>query len=308
MRSYRRLAWRRDRELTGFLRDVAHRHAQVNVFNPSFARAGEALVVAYRAIPEGEGTIRAYAATIARPGEAAAVADLSAWGAEHGIAKVADPKVLRRGDAVYVTFNTGFVPKGEFNDIYLMQVFPRLGEPQRVVADFARQSVEKNWAFLTSTDRVSAVYRLHPYAEVVCSRGELGGGGDLVFALRTPARADSEAGAGLSIGTQLLADGGVHRLIAHEKVYDDAGKRSYYGRAVSIAGVGTDRVVVRAAPQRLIHTRRDAQPREGVHNPNLLSATYFSGLARRRSRIVLGYGINDVAAGIARVRGASLWP
>jgi len=308
MRSYRRLAWRRDRELTGFLRDVAHRHAQGNVFNPSFACAGDALVVAYRAIPEGDSAIRAYAAIRQRSGEAAAVSDLSAWGAEHGIEKVADPKVLLHGDAVYVTFNTGFVSAGEFNDIYLMQVHPRLGDPQRVVADFERQSVEKNWAFLTSDDHLSAVYRLHPYAEVACSGGELGGAGDLVFSLRTPVRTDSAAGEGLSIGTQLIADGREHRLIAHEKVYDEAGKRSYYGRAVSISGVGTDHVAVRAAPQRLIHTRRDAQPREGVHNPNLLSATYFSGLARRGDRIVLGYGINDVSAGIARVKGTALWP
>jgi len=307
MRSYRRLAWRRDRELSGFLRDIARRNAHVNVFNPSFVHVGDALVVAYRAIPEGEQGIRAYVAVRQHPAGETSIIDLSAWGAVHGIEKVADPKVLRNGRTAYVTFNTGFVPADQLNDIHLIRVFPELGEPQRVVADFERQSVEKNWAFRVDGEKLSAVYRLDPYAEVVCSDGELGGEGDLTFVLRTPPRADSEAGADLSIGTQLIAHGGEHRLIAHEKVYDE-GKRSYYGRAVSIAGVGTDDVTVRASPRRLIHTRRDAEPREGVHNPNLLSATYFSGLEQRGSRIVLGYGINDIAAGIARVRGTSLWP
>ncbi|MGO2467405.1 MAG: hypothetical protein ACTH7O_11820 [Microbacterium gubbeenense] len=307
MRSYRRLAWRRDRELSGFLRDVARHRSHVNVFNPSFVHTRDALVVAYRAIPEGETGIRAYVAVREHPAAAADVTDLSAWGAARGIDRVADPKVLLDGDAVYVTFNTGFVPADQFNDIHLMRVHPGIGEPQRVVADFDRQSVEKNWAFRAHGAALSAVYRLHPYAEVVRTGGDLGASGDLTFSLRVPARADSDKGADLSIGTQLIADGGAHRLIAHEKVYVE-GKRSYYGRAVTIEGVGTDDVAVRVAPRRLIHTLRDAEPREGVHNPNLLSATYFSGLERRGSGVVLGYGINDIASGIARVRGTSLWP
>lgn len=307
MRSYRRLAWRRDRELSGFLRGIARRNSHANVFNPSIVHVEDALVIAYRAIPEGEQGIRAYVAVREHPSATVNVIDLSAWGAEHGIDKVADPKVLRDGESVYVTFNTGFVPAEQFNEIYLVRVFPGLGEPQRVVADFDRQSVEKNWAFRVRGEALSAVYRLHPYAEAVCTEGRLGQVGALSFALRVPARADSAAGADLSIGTQLISDDGEHRLIAHEKVYDE-GKRSYYGRAVTISGVGTDDVTVRVAPKRLIHTLRDAEPREGVHNPNLLSATYFSGLEQRGSAVVLGYGVNDIASGIARVRGASLWP
>ena len=54
-------------------------------------------------------------------------------------------------------------------------------------------------------------------------------------------------------------------------------------------------------PDRLIHSLRDARPRRGAHNPNALFVTYFSGLTPCDDGYLVGYGINDVDYGFARL-------
>lgn len=313
--SVRTVARRRDDALTALVRDAAASAGQRGVFNPTFAHAGETIVVAYRAIPPGERGIRAYLAT--STGSAPVVTDLTALGDAAGIARVADPKLVTLGGSVYAAFNTGYVPHWQQNDIHLVRVHPDIGPIQRVAARFDRQAVEKNWAFFEAPGGVRAVYRLHPYAEVELVAGALGEGGDLTFDLRMPTAADSGAADGLSIGTPLAtaSAASTRLLIAHEKVVrpttidgERQERRAYFGRAVAVAGAGTDDVRVRVGRQRLIHSVPAALPREGVHNPNLMSATYFSGLEVDGDDAVLGYGINDTGFGVARVTGASLWP
>lgn len=305
---FRQVARLTDVSMLSALREVAETQGHSGVFNPSFGRLGSLLLIAYRAIPAGERRIRSFVA--ARPYEAAAftVTDLTAMGAEYGLVRVADPKLIDAGDALYVTFNTGF-SADTHNDIFVVRVAPNLGEFQRVVADFDRQRIEKNWAFLIGRDTTPmAIYQLHPYREVRLVSGQLDTADDLRFALREPTRADSALAANLSIGTQPLgAGGGRHHLVAHEK-WTILNRRSYFGRAVTVDGVGTDDVMVRAGRSRMIHRWQDALPRRTAHNRSLLSATYFSGLVRDRDDLILGYGVNDVDFSIARIDEEDVWP
>jgi hypothetical protein len=301
-----------DADITRFFDRVTSTHGQRGAFNPSIAYVDDATVFAYRALRKGENVIRAFLVISSGRNGSEKVLDLTEIGARFGVHRVADPKLVKLGDNLYVTFNTGFQAKGQ-NDIYLMSVYPVVGEPQRVIADFERQKVEKNWAFAQSQqDSLFAIYSLHPYAEVFLVKGEIGEGGDLHFARRVPQYADSSRAAGLSIGTQMLPSSrpnGGHLLVAHEKwVVPRRSKRMYFGRAVTVNGLGTEDVHVLRAPDRLIHHWKDALPRpRGVHNHNLLSATYFSGLARSGEDLKLGYGVNDRGLAVATVKESDIW-
>ncbi|NHI17555.1 hypothetical protein [Microbacterium excoecariae] len=298
MLGFTQLARRRDAAFVGAVRRIADRHDHVGVFNPSLGRVGETTLLAYRAIPRGERAIRAYLATWTTDPIAHELTDLTLFGEELGLPRVADPKIVTGADAAYVTFNTGFSKKVN-NDIFLLPVYPHVGRPQRLVADFDRQRVEKNWAFVLAEDREPfAIYQLAPYRELRISRGRLGDGADLTVSLREPASTVTNA-EGLTIGTQPVAVDGALRLMAHEK-WVVRGKRAYFGRAVRIDGAGTDDVRVAASRPRVVHRWREALPHEPVHNPNLLSATYFSGLLRDGDDLLLGYGINDTDFSIAR--------
>lgn len=305
--AFHQLARSVDGAMLAMLHDVAARHGHRGVFNPSFGMLGEQMLFAYRAIPETGIDIRSYVAVREEPGAGFAVTDLTAIGEDQGLVRVADPKVVDAGDALYVTFNTGFSAESD-NDLFLVQVLPRLGAFQRVVADFDRQRVEKNWAFILGGEGTPrAIYQLHPYREVHLSAGELGSTDDLHFSLRRPLSASSKAAANLSIGTQLIGDGaGGHLLIAHEK-WSVRGKRSYFGRAVRVKGTGGDEIQVDVGSRRLIHRWRDALPRRTAHNRNLLSATYFSGLLHDGDEVIVGYGVNDATCSIARMKATDLW-
>ncbi len=311
MFNFRTLSGNADAQLIGRLSSAASEAALGGVFNPSILRIEDGYVAAFRAIPAGTQAIRAYLVHLSAASSSASVHDLTAAGERAGIPKVADPKLVRIGAVVYATFNTGFVREGR-NELFLAPVYPKVGAPQRIVADFDRQRIEKNWAFFEGDSKtVRAVYQLHPYREVCLVQGQLGAEDDLVFASAPPARVHSNMSGTLTIGTQLLVRDDRALLMAHEKwVVPRSSKRTYFGRAVGLTGIGTSDIRVHAYPERLIHRWRDALPRRGVHNYNLLSATYFSGLSGEPDSedVVLGYGVNDARFSIVRLHEADLWP
>lgn len=309
MMSFRALHSHADQEIVRLLTTITDDAGQTQPFNPSVISVDDATVFAYRAVPRDNRGIRSYLAITRHADSAVDVVDLTAAGEESGIKRVADPKLFVVDDAVYATFNTGFAPRGTQNDIYIVRVFPTLGPMQRVIANFRRQDVEKNWAFVGTSGRdLRAIYQLHPYSEVVVARGALGAHEDLEFDKVTVPNVASAAARGLTIGTQPLRIAGDKLLLlAHER-WSLRRKRSYFGHTVTIGGFGTTNVRVGVNRQRLIHSVRAALPRSGRHNPNLLSATYFSGLTRDDDDVLLGYGINDIDFSIARMKEADLWP
>jgi hypothetical protein len=289
--------------LDGATRGLGH----TGVFNVSIVTAPSGPIVAYRGFsPLHPGAPRAFLCTWS-PSGTPTVIDLSDFAVTLGMTRVADPKLFHFGGEVYLTFNTGYVSAGE-NQIYIVAVTPELGAPQRVVAEFDRQKVEKNWAFAPAPDgSLAAIYQLSPYREVQHVGGRLASDDDLVFRLRTPRSSVGPSSPALTLGTQPVQYDGRHLLVAHEKIVI-RGRRMYFGRAITVDGFGTDAVSVTIGPGRLVHTLRDTLPHRGKLNKNLLSATYFSGIDMEGDDVVLGYGINDVRHSIARVERNSLWP
>jgi hypothetical protein len=302
----RTLVNQRDSYLVDKLSAVTRHMGHTGVFNVSQLVASSGVVVAYRGFPSKADAPRAFICKWDLLG-IPTVTDLSTVGEQMGLKRVADPKLFVFDGDIYLTFNTGYVKAGH-NAIYILRVTPDVGTPQLVVADFERQSVEKNWGFgATQSGSLAGIYELLPYKEVRLVQGALGSDDDLIFAVEAPRLVSSSLSRPLSLGTQPMVDGDRRVLISHEKILI-GGRRMYFGRAVSIEGFGTDSVTIRASADRLIHNIGSALPRRRLLNKNLLSATYFSGIDSEGDDILLGYGINDAAFSIARIERKKLWP
>jgi hypothetical protein len=285
-------------ELRSFLSHTGY----ANVFNPSVWVGDDSVHVVFRAVGRsGHKPFEAFYGT--RSDGAWTVVELSPHVAEWAVGPVADPKLFATPEGLFVTFNTGTPSTGP-NQLCVMQVQPELGEPM-VCRLEDRQRIEKNWAFFHGPDGLSAVYGLQPLVLVDLVRSE---GRQLEFRpRRTGATGAVATRRPLSLGTQpVIAADGRMLMVGHEKFWWRR-RRGYVGRPLVVDGTGTDRPAVRVSPMRLIHSYRDALPRlSPAHNPNLWSATYFSGLAPCGDSYLLSYGVNDVGFGVS-VAGSGIW-
>src|SRR5690606_28091316 len=91
-------------------------------------------------------------------GQQTRLIDLTERYALDGISSVADPKLFRFNDELWLTFNTGWHPIR--NDIYIARLAPELGAPSKCIY-FGRQAIEKNWAFYARGNSLYAIYALH---------------------------------------------------------------------------------------------------------------------------------------------------
>ena len=273
----------------------------VNTFNPSLAVYDGTTYIAYRAYGEdGQKPFRAFMLRETEGGWERS--DLTSQAEAHGVGVVADPKLVVLGDALYVTFNSGYSKTQ--NELYLMRLAPSPGPPQRCLLE-PRQQVEKNWGFFVAGDGLAALYSVSPYVVLRLARGELGAG-DLEFEPRPGANPDGST-PGLTLGPQPIVRGDELLVIAHERVRL-RGRRGYLGRPVVIADPlhpTAPRVTV--SPTRLIHSLRGLVVRGERHNPNLLFANYFSGAVVDGPSARLAYGINDTDFGFAELRTDRLW-
>lgn len=299
-----------DTGLTDSLRAAALRLGHSNVFNPSVAVHGSTTVVSYRAYsPARTLPFDAFLAVSdgAAPGEWR-ITSLTEHAAGFGVAPVADPKLFARSGAIWATFNTGTPARGD-NAIYVMPVWPEPGPPQLCELTDGRSRVEKNWAFLAEgTAPVDAIYQLGPLVGLRLSGGQLGAPGGAAFEKVERSATDAaRTAAGLTIGSQPLVEDDEITLVAHER-YRIGRRRAYAGRLARITGLNSAAPRLRVSSVRLVHSVRAALPQRDTHNPNLISATYFSGIARAESgALLLGYGINDRDFAIARVEEDALW-
>lgn len=310
------LKGRQAQRLVATIRAVAAAAGQSNVFNVSVVEVDDTTVACYRAFGSArQKPFHAFAATIDREGRTS-LHDLTAHCEAAGIHPTADPKIFVVGSTVYATFNTG-TPSSGPNDIYLLRVAPSLGVPQRIaMVGRERTRVEKNWAFHHAADErgvapeegLRGIYSLEPFVDLRQVDGRLGT--DSVITLEASERGTRQRGRfprRMTIGTQpVRVSSGELVLIAHER-FTVAGKRAYVGRALRIGDDAQGDADLTISSRRLVHSYAAAMPRRGVHNPNLLSATYFSGLDIVGETLRMSYGVNDVDFGIADVKEAALW-
>lgn len=284
---------------------TAARHGLTNVFNPSLATHGSSTFVAFRGeSTPGERPFRAYLAEYDDEGERAFF-DLTEIASGFGIGKTADPKLVTLFGELYVTFNTGNVHSGT-NDIFLQQVTPQVGSPQRCVFD-GRRMVEKNWGFVElPAGGLGVLYSLVPTTILHHAGGALGSDDDLVF---VSAGVHDTAGRfpRLHIGSQPHAVSPTSVLVAANQQRPIPGlpRKIYFGRLASV-DLESGRLT-RLSRRGLIHSWKAMLPQRTRHNPGLLSATYFSGLSETDDALTLTYGINDLSVGIASIPRDLAW-
>lgn len=292
-------------ENTEIVRAIANACEQgglTNAFNPSLMSVTAGTLVVFRALrPDGQKPFGAYQLFISNDGRIESHAQ-QLYPAQTGEA-LADPKLFRRGEDIWVTFNTGTPASGE-NTIYVQRLWPTMGMAQRCILP-ERQRIEKNWGFLESPrDGVDAIYSLSPLYGLSVVAGAFDGCSELVLGKR-PLGTGYKGRRSLTMGSQPVVTPRGYELICHEK-FRIARRRAYVGRCVRITPGAEWKLEI--SQQALVHRLRDMLPQRRPHNPNLISATYFSGFQRvGENALTLGYGINDRTLSIATVDEAELW-
>lgn len=282
-----------------------------NAFNPSVHANDAGVHVSFRAYGEGPRVkpFRAYYVCVDEAtGRPSPVTDLTEHAARFGVGVVADPKLFGAEGKVFATFNTGYSKEAE-NDIFVMEVHPTLGPPQRCVLD-GRERVEKNWAFVHDGGDLAALYSLEPLVRLKRVSGDLGSADDIVLE-RWAADVDCEVRfhgnkhglltkRNLSLGSQPVLDGDDVVLMANEKIYLSRW-RAYVGRMVRVPRFFAADTTATIVSPRLVHSTRKALPRRNPHSSIAVSVTYFSGATWVGGKLLVGYGVNDTGAGFAEL-------
>lgn len=274
-----------------------------NIFNPSHVFFDDLRIIAFRAIHQSNqsGPIESFIAFYSGDMQNLKVHSLSEYVKQWNVEKAADPKLFKRNSdgSVWLTFNTGYVKSG--NELYIMQVYPRIGKPIRCL--FAgRANIEKNWAFFFDGNRLKAYYSLAPF-RVISSNIPNEHSDTITFT--DDYLSDSGPQTPLSIGSQIVEFEHGHGLIAHRKIHLFR-KRLYYGVPVNIRLINGE-YVVKICSQKLIHNYRSLLGSRIKHNRNLISCAYFSGLEMVEDQVIVGYGVNDVSFSFAAWNLHQLW-
>lgn len=148
-----------DTGLRGRFMEVIEDIGVSNVFNPSFYASSTLNIFAFRAIPDGSGELVSFVSVEDKSGRTLSRISPELFQGMDA-RRLIDPKVFTVGEAVYLTFNSGWIPSGR-NDIFVMQVYPTLGEPKKVIYE-ARRDLERNWAFFSERGEVYAIYQIAP--------------------------------------------------------------------------------------------------------------------------------------------------
>ncbi len=313
-----------DRRIQQRVNDLLLPFVARNAFNPSVLVVDATVHLAVRAFAEGTRS-KPFGAWYGRADVATGaeqLVDLTthvAAAVRTGAAPpVADPKLFGFDGRVFATFNSGSGPGGP-NDVFVMQVWPELGPPQRCVLE-PRNRIEKNWAFFADGGRLRALYSLDPVTSLRLDAGTPGTTDELVFVHEdheTPPAArfaehgrDLAFGIGrrmLSMGTQPIVDGDTLLLVAHEKLYLRR-HHVYVGRPLRLTLAADHTITAGRVGPPLIDAFRTSVPRRGTHNPAAVAVTYFSGLsALDDGRVLLSYGVNDLTARVAVIDREKLW-
>ena len=303
---------RLDRRMTTVRNSAIREHIDAlglqNVFNPSVTVVADRTLVAFRALAARASSSRFDAHLLSIPRHGAPHHwNLTDHCANFGITVVADPKLVLLDDSVHITFNTGHPGVGQRNALYLMPVAAGPSRPRQ--CHFAqRRRVEKNWAFFSERGALHAVYELDPVT-VLEATDETAT--TVRFSKRTGDRNGRGAQRALgvrrthSLGTQPIQDEAGLHMVVHEK-FHVRGRRLYLGRAVSVLNP-TSRPRIKFSYVRLCGSLRAMFGVPKKHNPNLISATYFSGLSTSAFGLVVSYGINDVDYDIQELQWSDLW-
>ncbi len=269
-----------------------------NVFNPSIVAVAGGVAVAFRAGRwPGDKPFRAY--YLPPDDSCETLIDLTGTFALAGSAHICDPKLLKLDNEIWVTFNTGHFEKP--NRIFIAQLHPSLSDPYELILS-DRNQIEKNWALFRRNGTLYAVYSVQPLV-ILRALDRRSTARTIEFERVQDDAAGATVGQGsLTLGSQLVAldsCASEYGAIVHWKLHVGK-KRTYIGLPARIRRNG-DILVANIGNTYLIHSFRALFGGSILHNPNLLSCTYVSGITIADDCALISYGINDIDAGFAEI-------
>jgi hypothetical protein len=279
-----------------------------DVFNPSVIFHEHRVYLAFRARECGELSIKSFI-LIANWEEASkcdiphsfgcpsSLFNLSDLFCTHSLSYVADPKLFLYRDCIWCTFNTGY-DKGA-NSIYLfsadMLPRPRLYKARLM----GRRPVEKNWGFWDNEGTLSAVYDFNSRQIIKLVGEEVN---ELIFEfMEEGADQGARNSPVITNGSMPVKfKNGRFLIMLHEKHFI-RGARVYLGR-LGIFELSRGQMRGGVCPFLFIHSISALFGESIRLNPNLLSCTYFSGLAfSPDGQLFASYGVNDLDFNIAPI-------
>lgn len=266
-----------------------------NVFNPSFYESDPVNVYAFRAIPAGSRQLQSYVSIETPTGSTLSQISPEQFPALN-VPRLIDPKIFTVGADIFLTFNSGWFPSGS-NDIFVMQVYPTMGHPKKVLYG-GRRDMERNWAFFSEGGEVFAIYQVAPLVILRLERVS-----KHAWHMAEHFRQDQPGEfQDLSLGTQPVRHEDRYYFMAHRK-YLLRQKKLYLGRLCALDAAAR---TVTLADTWMAHSPESLLGSPVKHNSNLYSCTYFSGLQAIGPNLSLGYGINDVDFGFSALSLESL--
>lgn len=255
------------------------------VFNPSFVFYENIQYWAFRCYSENKKEILAVIYIYHEQSLTFKVYDLNPIFKERYDLKPADPKLLRIGDKIYCTLNTGYSAKIQ-NSVFLIQITDKLDIKRCNIRK--RSMVEKNWAFFEQNGQLKMLYSVSP----ICKIYALSSVNEDEFLFEPEVEINNSIGS-LTIGTQPVVNNGKMYLIGHRK-YSLLNKRLYLGVPIII---DMKTWLVKKGSVFLVHSLGSMFGSRFRFNRNLISCTYFSGLQINfeQQQAQLTYGVNDVA-------------
>jgi hypothetical protein len=255
------------------------------VFNPSFVSFNNIQYWTFRCYSNIRKEILAIIYIYDENLSSLKIHDLNSIFRERHNLKPADPKLLRIGDNIYCTLNTGYSAKIE-NSVFLIKLTENLEIKRCIIEN--RSMVEKNWAFFEQEGKLKMLYSISPLCKIYTLSSV--NKDEMFFEKEKEVKNNLTP---LSIGTQPVVSKSKIYLIAHRK-YSFLRKRLYLGVPVTL---DMNTLEVKMGSVYLVHSLRSMFGSTFRFNKNLISCTYISGLQInfKNNLAKITYGINDVS-------------
>lgn len=254
-----------------------------NIFNPSFYCDNDVKIFSFRAIPNGTDRLDSFISIEDKAGRLVKNISLE-LSEELNAVRLIDPKVFKINEAIYITFNSGWIPEG--NDIFIMKIYPKIESSRRIIYK-SRRKQERNWAFFSENGEIYALYWINPLKVLkVKNMGSDSWEMEDFYC----GEHNKNLSRDLTIGTQLVRLDGKYYFVSHKKCIF-LRKKIYLGK---LCMLDFNKKYIKAGRYWLAHSFKSLFGSKIKYNTNLFSCTYFSGIQASDDSIKLGYGINDV--------------
>jgi len=202
-----------DKELSGYFENVISSLDIYNVFNPSFYCDENVKIFAFRAILKGSKELSSFISI--EDQKCRSIKNISTdFHKELGSICLIDPKIAQINGDFYITFNSGWMPKG--NDIFIMKIYPEMESPKRILYK-NRQKQERNWAFFSEQGDIYALYWLNPLR--ILKVGRINPKTWEMEEYYSEKEKNNEFPKDLTIGTQLSKLNNKYYFVGHKKIY-----------------------------------------------------------------------------------------